>query len=58
MYNSQLQWGHDKIVMEVEPAEPGEPVEEKLQWGHDKIVMEVKADFRQIDERLRASMGP
>ena len=39
--SDKLQWGHDKIVMEVSAlSKPGTglPV---LQWGHDKIVMEV-----------------
>ena len=36
-----LQWGHDKIVMEVGGAGLVVYAAIKLQWGHDKIVMEV-----------------
>ena len=36
-----LQWGHDKIVMEVIPLVIDIVHGCKLQWGHDKIVMEV-----------------
>ena len=36
-----LQWGHDKIVMEVRATSAAPKEEVMLQWGHDKIVMEV-----------------
>ena len=36
-----LQWGHDKIVMEVSTACLLSVIYTPLQWGHDKIVMEV-----------------
>ena len=36
-----LQWGHDKIVMEVKQTKRGKNMVYRLQWGHDKIVMEV-----------------
>ena len=36
-----LQWGHDKIVMEVKVYEGVQEEAITLQWGHDKIVMEV-----------------
>ena len=36
-----LQWGHDKIVMEVASAVDVFLNAPPLQWGHDKIVMEV-----------------
>ena len=36
-----LQWGHDKIVMEVIHHKKYEVWPYLLQWGHDKIVMEV-----------------
>ena len=38
---SKLQWGHDKIVMEVDVALRVMLAGGMLQWGHDKIVMEV-----------------
>ena len=38
-----LQWGHDKIVMEVNPVTSETMIGQELQWGHDKIVMEVHA---------------
>ena len=38
-----LQWGHDKIVMEVYTPELAKCSTCWLQWGHDKIVMEVDA---------------
>ena len=38
---SGLQWGHDKIVMEVPFDSYCSFNPYKLQWGHDKIVMEV-----------------
>ena len=37
----QLQWGHDKIVMEVFFHRIQLLPVYMLQWGHDKIVMEV-----------------
>ena len=37
-----LQWGHDKIVMEVGYLIRSEYKGYTLQWGHDKIVMEVR----------------
>ena len=55
---STLQWGHDKIVMEVLTLRAPNGLFTKLQWGHDKIVMEVgmynMADLKYIT----ASMGP
>ena len=36
-----LQWGHDKIVMEVQLGGFSSCAVGLLQWGHDKIVMEV-----------------
>ena len=36
-----LQWGHDKIVMEVGFGSGNVHAGTRLQWGHDKIVMEV-----------------
>ena len=36
-----LQWGHDKIVMEVGELATLFFKLDRLQWGHDKIVMEV-----------------
>ena len=39
----KLQWGHDKIVMEVHKARRDNAHSSRLQWGHDKIVMEVWA---------------
>ena len=36
-----LQWGHDKIVMEVGTYLVSLSGTAGLQWGHDKIVMEV-----------------
>ena len=36
-----LQWGHDKIVMEVISLMSDILYGNALQWGHDKIVMEV-----------------
>ena len=42
---SVLQWGHDKIVMEVVRIElVRAAISYSLQWGHDKIVMEVLPD--------------
>ena len=38
---SSLQWGHDKIVMEVTIYGSIRNPANSLQWGHDKIVMEV-----------------
>ena len=38
---SSLQWGHDKIVMEVYFIKVWFIDSTQLQWGHDKIVMEV-----------------
>ena len=38
-----LQWGHDKIVMEVHHSEYAASGARLLQWGHDKIVMEVSS---------------
>ena len=38
---SGFNWGHDKIVMEVDVISYGLPRVGRLQWGHDKIVMEV-----------------
>ena len=40
--NFELQWGHDKIVMEVIVPPASSWWQIPLQWGHDKIVMEVK----------------
>ena len=40
-----LQWGHDKIVMEVTQYEIEPVLAHELQWGHDKIVMEVSKSF-------------
>ena len=41
--HSWLQWGHDKIVMEVSGTGlRAVPRGAWLQWGHDKIVMEVE----------------
>ena len=37
----ELQWGHDKIVMEVYTHKRNMFLILELQWGHDKIVMEV-----------------
>ena len=54
----QLQWGHDKIVMEVLPRIFLAISITLLQWGHDKIVMEV---YRERADQIRlvvASMGP
>ena len=39
-----LQWGHDKIVMEVAAQHQIQIFQNQLQWGHDKIVMEVWRD--------------
>ena len=41
-----LQWGHDKIVMEVQHVDVPLDVHTQLQWGHDKIVMEVTQTHR------------
>ena len=41
MYDASLQWGHDKIVMEVTAKLNATVDYVELQWGHDKIVMEV-----------------
>ena len=38
---TKLQWGHDKIVMEVKLRLRSLNKVRQLQWGHDKIVMEV-----------------
>ena len=38
----RLQWGHDKIVMEVDDLSGSDNIVGLLQWGHDKIVMEVR----------------
>ena len=53
-----LQWGHDKIVMEVNPSFNGPSMPPKLQWGHDKIVMEVSRSKSRINREIPASMGP
>ena len=45
---AMLQWGHDKIVMEVSYLYSRIFRRSQLQWGHDKIVMEV-ADITNID---------
>ena len=45
-YEAQLQWGHDKIVMEVPHINQNEMGRFMLQWGHDKIVMEVVSKLR------------
>ena len=41
--DEMLQWGHDKIVMEVSIVTRWRKNKVALQWGHDKIVMEVNA---------------
>ena len=41
MDGMRLQWGHDKIVMEVKVHIGSTDKSAGLQWGHDKIVMEV-----------------
>ena len=53
-----LQWGHDKIVMEVRIANELYPFTVKLQWGHDKIVMEVYYMIMIMILTSSASMGP
>ena len=50
MKETPLQWGHDKIVMEVQLKIDASVTAALLQWGHDKIVMEVSSQlllFRQ-----------
>ena len=52
-----LQWGHDKIVMEVSATElPAGAGAVPLQWGHDKIVMEVMNQKCCLDLKILASM--
>ena len=46
--SSLLQWGHDKIVMEVASDTANKLRHSRLQWGHDKIVMEVGPSLRYI----------
>ena len=53
-----LQWGHDKIVMEVAALERLMQQTRVLQWGHDKIVMEVAQWNIELATILNASMGP
>ena len=48
MCKAQLQWGHDKIVMEVWIRAIHGAASILLQWGHDKIVMEVCRKFCSI----------
>ena len=57
-YLSLLQWGHDKIVMEVKVKSVYQNMQIMLQWGHDKIVMEVPAIWLMMWVGLLASMGP
>ena len=53
-----LQWGHDKIVMEVFSVNDSDAFVNTLQWGHDKIVMEVAILDYAISRGIGASMGP
>ena len=54
----KLQWGHDKIVMEVQTRFDAMMVSVPLQWGHDKIVMEVFGGRTEAFRHGKASMGP
>ena len=53
-----LQWGHDKIVMEVPNSGIRYGWVVMLQWGHDKIVMEVSPIASVDYTAIAASMGP
>ena len=53
-----LQWGHDKIVMEVRKTTTQAAAALLLQWGHDKIVMEVGVMMKMKNDKMVASMGP
>ena len=54
----KLQWGHDKIVMEVIDSALECISRCWLQWGHDKIVMEVPQLTDNAEPDDPASMGP
>ena len=58
MKETPLQWGHDKIVMEVQLKIDASVTAALLQWGHDKIVMEVTGMARMKLWDIMASMGP
>ena len=54
---SLLQWGHDKIVMEVSLRCSDTGSLYTLQWGHDKIVMEVLSRLDGLEKRIACFNG-
>ena len=54
---SVLQWGHDKIVMEVSLNIIANLAALMLQWGNDKIVMEVLAIIKDCVPKYSLQWG-
>ena len=52
-----LQWGHDKIVMEVTIYGSIRNPPNPLQWGHDKIVMEVEGESADDEKAEKLQWG-